>query len=151
VRLRRKATPVAAQGAQLEVRLDRERYAPGETVRGSIVVVEGRGPGEIAVSLNFHERSTEYEAVAIETPRVSLHRGDLIKGSAHRFAIALPEDAPPSQTTVHGALWWAVDASAGEPGASPVVSRRIEVQAPAGARVPTDAAPASPTSPSASA
>ena len=49
------------------MRLERERYVPGDVVRGLVVGVEG-GEGAVEVSLSFHERSTEYEATTITIP-----------------------------------------------------------------------------------
>jgi len=147
VRLRRKPAPVgpvAPVGARLEVRLDRERYAPGDTVRGAVAVVAGGGSAELGVALDFHEGSIECGAIAITTARVPVHEGELIEGSAYSFALELPQDAPPSQTSPHGGLWWAVDVSAGEPGSSPLASRRIEVQAPAATVPPAEAGPEPP-------
>ena len=132
MRLGRKQPPPAAPRATLEVRLDRERYAPGEAVRGAVVVVVGGGTAELGVALNFHERSIECEAIAIATPRVPVHGGELIEGSAYRFELELPPDAPPSQASRHGGLWWAVDVSAGEPASSPLASARLEVARPGG-------------------
>jgi hypothetical protein len=111
----------------LEVRLERERYVPGEVVRGLVVGVEG-GERDVEVSLRFHERSTEYEATTITIPAGS--QGELAPGSSHRFAIDLPDDAPPSHTSRHGALWWTTDARVGEAGSGRTVSRRIEVVPP---------------------
>jgi hypothetical protein len=115
---------------RIEVRPDRDRYAPGETVRGAVAVVAGGGPALLVVALNLHERSTGCEAIAIATPPTPIHEGELIEGSVYRFGLGLPADAPPSVASPHGGLWWAVDVSAGEPGSSPLASRRIEVEAP---------------------
>ena len=111
----------------LEVRLEREQYVPGEVIRGLVVGV-ARGEGNVEVSLSFHERSTEYEATTITIPAAS--QGELAPGSSHRFAIDLPDDAPPSHTSRHGALWWTTDARVGEAGSDRTVSRPIEVIAP---------------------
>jgi hypothetical protein len=106
--------------------MERERYLPGETVRGS-VVVPASGAGGIEVSINFRERSTEYEAITVTVPGGRLGEGDSAPGSGHRFAIDLPEDALPSQSSRHGALWWTVDATTIESGPDLVASATIEV------------------------
>jgi hypothetical protein len=114
---------------RLELRLERDRFAPGDTVRGSAAVAEGGGPGEIRVWLSFRERSGEYEAVTMTLPGGSLE-AKLAPGTAHGFAIALPPDAPASYISRHGALWWTVDASVGGEAAGGAVRRRIEVGPP---------------------
>jgi hypothetical protein len=114
---------------RLEVRLERDRFAPGDTVRGSAAVAEGGGAGEIRVWLSFHERSGEYEAVRMTLPGGSLE-AQLAPGTAHGFAIELPGEAPPSFISRHGALWWTVDASVGGEASGAAVRRRIEVGAP---------------------
>jgi hypothetical protein len=110
--------------------LERERYLPGETVRGTVVVPEGTGVEEIDVSLNFRERSTEYEAITVTIPGVRLGEGDPAAGGGHRFAIELHVDALPSQSGRHGALSWTVDATLIGSSADRVVSARIEVVPP---------------------
>jgi hypothetical protein len=128
VRLRRRRRPEPARTGpvRLEIRLERDRFLAGETVRGSAAVVEGGGAGEIRVWLSFRERSGEYEAVRMTLPGGSL-QDQLGPGVAHGFAIALPADTPPSYISRHGALWWTVDAAVGEPASGAAVRRRIEV------------------------
>jgi hypothetical protein len=109
-----------------ELRLERERYAPGDTVRGVVKLDRGT-VGEIEVSLNFHERSTEYEATPISIPALPAEQTGL-GSDGHRFAIELPEDAPPTLEARHGALWWTVDATVGGPDAPAVLSRRVEIR-----------------------
>ena len=107
--------------------MERERYLPGETVRGTVVVPEGIGVEGIDVSLNFRERSTEYEAITVTIPSGRLDEGDPAPGGGHRFAIELPDDALPSQSGRHGALSWTVDATMSGSSVDRVVSARIEV------------------------
>lgn len=111
---------------RLELRLERDRFAPGDTVRGAATVTEGGGPGEIRVWLSFRERGGEHEAVRATLPGGSLRAG-LAPGTEYVFAIELPADALPSYISRHGALWWTVDAAVGEPASGAPVRRRIEV------------------------
>ena len=129
LRRRRRGEPARTGPVRLELRLERDRYAPGDTVRGSAAVAEGGGAGEIRVWLSFHERSGEYEAVTMTLPGGSLE-AQLAPGSAHGFAIELPADAPPSYIARHGALWWTVDAEVGGEASGGAVRRRIEVGSP---------------------
>lgn len=124
----RRAARATAEPLALDLRLERARFAPGETVRGSVLVVEGEGGrGEVRIALSFRERSTEYEAVAASVPGDAL-TVELSPGSSHPFSIRLPEDARPSYVAPHGGMWWTVDATAGEHGDAQVASRGIEVQ-----------------------
>jgi hypothetical protein len=126
---RRRPQPARTGPVTLELRLERERFAPGDAVRGSAAVTEGGGAGEIRVWLSFRERSGEYEAVARTLPGGSLE-ADLVPGTAHGFAIELPSDAPASYISRHGALWWTVDAEVRGEAAGRAVRRRIEVGPP---------------------
>jgi hypothetical protein len=122
---RRRPRRAARERTRLEVTTERRRYAPGETVRGEVVAAESGG--EINVALNFHERSTEYEAVTITVPGRIHQPAEPGSRERGRFEIELPRDAPPAYVSAHGELWWAVDASAGEPGSGEVATTRIEV------------------------
>ena len=124
---RRRAEPARTGPVSLELRLERDRFTPGDTIRGSAAVAEGGGLGEIRVWLSFRERSGDYEAVTRTLPGGSLE-AELTPGTAHGFAIELPADAPPSYISRHGALWWTVDASVGGEAAGSPARRRIEVQ-----------------------
>lgn len=99
---------------------------PGETVRGEVLAAEGGA--EIKVALSFHERSTEYEAVMITVPARVQQRAEQGSGEVGRFEVELPPDAPPAYDSAHGALWWSVDASAGQPGSGVAATTRIEVR-----------------------
>lgn len=112
----------------LEIRLDRERYAPGDTVRGTILVAEDAAAESLEISLNFHERATQYESVTDTIPGDPVEIGPPAQG-ARPFEAALPEDAPPNYTSAHGALWWSIDARAAAPGREVLATRRFEVVA----------------------
>ena len=128
----RRAARAAPRAKGPELRLERERYAPGDTVRG-LVTLDRETTGEIEMSLSFHERSTEYEATPISIPaRPAEQTGPGRDG--HRFAIEVPDDVPPTLEARHGALWWTVDARVGGPEAPAVLSRRVEIRSAA----PTD-------------
>jgi hypothetical protein len=121
---RRSAARDAPRAPGPELRLERERYGPGETVRG-VVALDRGAPSEVEVSLNFHERSAEYDATPISLPSQSGEHGT----DEYRFAIELPDDAPPALEGRHGELWWTVDARIGGSDSARVVSRRVEVRA----------------------
>ena len=45
---------------RLELQLDRERFAPAETVKGSVLVVEGGGSRSLGVSLTYNEKTEDF-------------------------------------------------------------------------------------------
>jgi hypothetical protein len=111
----------------LDIRLDRQRYTPGDIVLGSVLVADGLGAATLEVSLNFHERATQYETVVDTVPGEAAEDEGLDAGAERSFAIELPEDALPNHTSEHGALWWSADASVKTPGRDLLVTRRLEV------------------------
>jgi hypothetical protein len=118
---------------KLEVQLDAERYAPGETVTGSVLVIEGGGSRKLDVSLHFRERTSEDdEHTPVTLSSGELHAGDLTTGASYPFAIRLPEDALPNFKSKHGELFWEVDARSNERGRDTHERHRIEVVTPRG-------------------
>lgn len=102
---------------KLEVQLDRDRYSPGETVSGSVLVLEGGASRKLEVSLEFREEAEDgYEDTPLRVPGGELHAGDLAMGASYQFTIGLPDDALPNLKTEHGKLWWEVDARSDERG-----------------------------------
>ena len=113
---------------ELGLRLERERVAPGEVVRGSVVVESGEAGG-VEVALRLHERSVECDVVAVELGDSAPQREQLPNRVAYRFAIELPPDALPSCPSPHGGLAWTVAVSGPSIEAGEVLSRPIEVVA----------------------
>ena len=113
----------------LDVQLDRgERYAPGDTVSGSVLVLEGGGSRRLEVSLNYRENSEdEYEHTALNLSSGELHAGDLTTGASYPFTIALPPDALPNYKSEHGELYWELDACSDEFGRDTHERKRIDV------------------------
>lgn len=109
-----------------EVQLEREAFAPGERVSGSVLVTEGGSSRALEVALEFHESSPDYEEVPV-TRSVSLHAGDVQAGQSLPFALELPADALPAYRSEHGELYWEVDVKSDEMGRDTHVRRRIEV------------------------
>lgn len=113
---------------RLELQLDEESYAPGEVVRGTVLVLEGGGSRALEVSLNYREQSGEhYEDTPVTLSGGDVHTGDLTTGASYPFEISLPDDALPSFTSKHGELWWEVDACSDERGRDTHGRQRIEV------------------------
>ena len=73
----------------LELSLDREHYAPGDTVRGTIRVVAGDRSRSLEVMLNYNEKTDDYAAVAASVSSGPLNTGDLTTGMSFGFELAL--------------------------------------------------------------
>jgi hypothetical protein len=81
---------------RFELQLDRERCAPGETIRGTIRVLEGSRSRSLQVLLEYKEETEDYAAVATGVSSGPLHTGDLTTGMSFRFELTLPLDAFPN-------------------------------------------------------
>lgn len=114
--------------AQLELLLDRDRCAPGETIRGTIVVVEGGHSRSLEVLLEYKEETEDCAGVATSVSSGPLHAGDLATGMSFEFELALPQDALPNYRSEHGELYWTLDVKSEEFGADTHERRRIEVE-----------------------
>lgn len=112
---------------RLELQLDTERCVPGDTVRGTVVVVEGGTSRSLKVWLEYQECSTTYESVARTVPGETLNAGDLSAGSRFAFAVRLPDDALPDFRSEHGELAWRVHAESDKLGLDSHVSKRFAV------------------------
>jgi hypothetical protein len=109
-----------------DVQLERERFAPGERVAGSVLVAEGGASRTLDVTLAFHEKSPDYEETPVSRTQ-SLHMGDVQTGQSLAFSLELPEDALPGHRSEHGELFWELDVKSDEMGRDTHVRRRIEV------------------------
>ncbi len=109
------------------LRLDRDAYAPGDVVRGSIEVQEGGRSRSLEAFLEFHEESDDYARLADSVGSGPLHSGDLEAGATFTFELQLPAGALPSHRSRHGELWWEVDVRSDELGRDTHERRRITV------------------------
>lgn len=109
-----------------ELQLERESFAPGERVAGSVLVTEGGGSRALEVVLAFHEKSPDYEETAVSRSE-TLHTGDVQTGQTLTFALELPADALPGYRSEHGELYWEIDVKSDEMGRDTHLRRRIEV------------------------
>jgi len=113
---------------RLEIQLDEERYAAGEVVHGTVLVLEGGGSRSLEVSLNYREQTgDDYEDTPVTLPGGHLHTGDLTAGASYQFEIPLPDDALPNFKSKHGDLWWEVDARSDERGRDTHERQGVEV------------------------
>lgn len=118
---------------RLQLQLERDRYAPGDTVRGTILVLEGGGSRSLEALLEYNEKTADYREVAISISSGPLHAGDLTTGTSFDFELALPPDALPNYGSANGELYWQVNAKSDEFGRDTHESSRIQVAPPGGA------------------
>jgi hypothetical protein len=115
---------------RLQLDLERTNYAPGETVKGTVLVLEGGESRALEAVLAYNEQTSDYSEVAISIPSGPLHEGELTAGTSYEFALPLPPDALPNYASGHGALYWEVDARSDEFGRDTHARARIEVEPP---------------------
>lgn len=109
-----------------ELQLERDVFAPGERVAGSVLVTEGGGSRTLEVVLAFHEKSPDYEETPVSRSQ-PLHTGDVQTGQSLAFSLELPADALPGYRSEHGELYWEIDVKSDEMGPDTHLRRRIEV------------------------
>ena len=114
---------------RFQLQLDRQRYAPGEMVKGTILVLEGGAARALEAQLEYKEESPDYSEVAVSIPSGTLHDGDLTEGTSFEFELTLPPDALPSYNSRHGELYWVVDVKSDEVALDTHERCRIEVEA----------------------
>jgi hypothetical protein len=112
---------------RLQLRLDRDRFAPGDAVTGTVVVTEGGRSRSLEIVLAYVEQTKDYREVARSISTGHLHAGNLDTGATYRFEIALPSDALPGFASEHGQLYWELDVKSDERGRDSHERHRIEV------------------------
>jgi hypothetical protein len=116
---------------RFQLQLDRERYAPGDTIRGTILLLEGGDSRVLEAFLEYCEETADYSEVAVSIPSGPLHEGELTAGTSFEFELGLPPDALPNYKSRHGELYWQVDVASEEFALDSHERRRIEVRLPA--------------------
>jgi hypothetical protein len=106
---------------------DAHPYAPGETIRGNVLVAEGGGSRSLRVELRYSEKTKDYSSVSATVTTGPLHEGDLTDATSFEFELAVPEDALPSYSGIHGGLYWELDVVSDELGPDTHDSRLVEV------------------------
>lgn len=115
--------------ARFRLDLTRERYTPGDTIRGEVVVLEGGDSRSLEVLLEYiEEAEDDYSAVAASVSTGALHAGDLATGMSFNFELDLPEDAFPNYRSEHGELYWQLDVKSDQLAHETHERRRIEVE-----------------------
>jgi hypothetical protein len=114
---------------RFQLQLDRERYTPGDTIKGNILVLEGADSRFLEVLLECHEEAEDgYSAVAASVSTGRLHAGDLAAGMSFDFELTLPDDAFPNYRSQHGELYWQLDIKSDKLGRDTHERRCIEVE-----------------------
>lgn len=114
----------------LQVQVAPGPFAPGDTVRGQVVVDRDVSARELLVALRYIETSPDYEECAIEVASVPLAQGQVRAGATVEFALDLPVDALPGFRSAHASLHWEVDAWVNKRGLDPHTKVEIDVGLP---------------------
>lgn len=111
----------------MEVQLQKESFAPGDTVAGTVVVHEGGRSRSLEVRLEFHEKTEDYTSVVRTISTGALHSGDLAAGMVFPFSLSVPADALPNCRGGIGELCWQVHVKSDERGRDSHVWQRVLV------------------------
>jgi hypothetical protein len=114
--------------AQFQLQLDRERYAPGDAINGTVLVVDGGDSRSLEALLEYKEETDDYLEVAKSISSGQLHSGELGTGTTFEFELLLPEEALPNYKSEHGELYWELDLKSDERGRDTHERRRIEIE-----------------------
>lgn len=110
------------------IELARDRFAPGDAVRGTVIILEGGSSRDLEVLLHYTEETDDYSATAVSVTSGILHAGDLPVGASFGFEVSLPADALPNYRSEHGELYWLLDVKSDERGRDTHERHRIEVE-----------------------
>lgn len=115
---------------RFELQLDRERYAPGDTIKATILVLEGGRSRSLEAALDYVEETEDYLDVGTSISAGVLHTGELQTGTSFQVEWPLPADAFPNYRSEHAELYWRLDVKSNESGRDTHERRRIEVEPP---------------------
>lgn len=107
--------------------LERQRYAPGETVRGYVDVRDHIDGRRLTAALHYAEETNDYRGAQWVPATQDLHIGPVGQGSRFDFQLTLPPDALPAFRAKSSAVWWEVVASVDKRGFDKHVRLRIDV------------------------
>jgi hypothetical protein len=114
----------------VKLTIERDRFVPGDRVRGRVHVEKG-GLQEIQVGLLFREEVPDLDATTRQVLAPDFEgSGDIPAGAVLPFEIEVPADAPPNFKTKHAELFWEVVAATDRVGADSPVSQKVEIRAP---------------------
>jgi hypothetical protein len=107
--------------------LERQRYAPGEVVRGFVEAQEQIDGRSVDVALHYAEETSDYRGAHVIPATQQLQAGPVAAGARLDFALTLPPDALPAFRTDKTAVWWEVVASVDKRGFDKHIRLRIDV------------------------
>ena len=110
-----------------DLQIDGDRYKPGDTVSGTVVVRQGGRSRWLEVLLEFIEETSDYTEVATSISTGHLHMGKLQEGMSFAFELTVPPDALPEVRSRHGQLYWRLDARSDELGPDSHERRRLVI------------------------
>jgi len=116
---------------RFDLQLDRDRYRPGDSVAGTVLVREGGRSRSLEVQLGYIEETDDYLEVATSISTGHLHKGDLETGASFCFELALPPDALRTSRPVMGSCtgsWTSSPMSAAATPTSCAASRSTEAR-----------------------
>ena len=114
---------------RFQVHLDKESFAAGDTVRGTVVVVKDGRSRSLEALLEYCEETEDYKAPARSISSGVLHTGDVSAGMTFAFSLPLPMDALPNHRSKHGELYWEIHVKSDERGPNTHERTRIVVGA----------------------
>jgi hypothetical protein len=115
---------------RFQLRLERQRYSPGDTITGSVDVLESGRSRSLEVSLDYNEETEDFLDLGTRAGSQRLHEGEVATGMSFPFELALPTDALPNYRSEHGELYWEVHVKSDQPGRDAHERRRIEIELP---------------------
>jgi hypothetical protein len=121
---------------RLQVTLDQNSYTPGDTVKGTIVVLEGGASHSLEARLEYNEETHDYHDIATSFSSGLLHQGDLVASTSFEFELEIPAKAFPNYRSEHGELYWQIDVKSEETGRDTHERRRIEIEPVRTANIP---------------
>jgi hypothetical protein len=90
---------------------EKDAYNPGDTVSGTVVVVESASAHQLELTLEYRDATSDYVGIARTVALAGpLTQGDLQEHASFPFSVALPADALPNCKGVIGLTTWGLHA-----------------------------------------
>lgn len=117
---------------KLSIRTERDSYAPGETVSGTVQLLESSSARALLLTLEYRDWTSDYrfatQSLSLPGP---LATGDLQQGASYPFSFALPSGALPNQTGGQiGSAGWGLHARIDKRGVDSHAWQVVNVSAP---------------------
>ena len=122
-------------GIELNIQYEKESYAPGEEVRGTINVLEGDTARYVEATIAQVEATSDYVDTIRSLSLGTVHTGDLATGMSIPFSAMLPPDAEPN-VVGPGSIFWRIEVKVDRRGFNKNVSVPINLVVPPPAEAP---------------